>query len=56
MQPIIMEWLEIKQVVTLVLLVVSEALGISPVKVNGLVDALFKFYQVKNRSEINASS
>lgn len=51
-----MEWLEITQIVTLVMLVVSEGLGVSPVQVNGLVDALFKLYlQIKERNK-NASS
>ena len=53
-----MEWLEITQIVTLVMLIVSEVMGVSPSSVNGFADALLKLYlQVKKRnSEINASS
>jgi hypothetical protein len=51
-----MEWLEITQIVTLVMLVVSEVLGVSPVQINGLADALLKLYQQIRDRKINASA
>jgi hypothetical protein len=45
-----MEWLVVTQIVTLILLIMSEILGVAPTEVNGLIDSLLKLL-LKNRSE-----
>ena len=40
-----MEWLISTQIVTLALLLISEILGISPLELNGILDALYKVYK-----------
>ena len=48
-----MEWLVITQIVTGILLVISETLGVAPVEVNGLLHALLTLiHEHVNKSEL----
>ena len=54
-----MEWLLITQILTAILLVISESLGLAPVQVNGILHALLRLIseqvnkdETTNKSEL----
>jgi hypothetical protein len=47
-----MEWLAITQGVTLLFLITSEILGVSPTKFNGLIDLVLKMWVLKKKPDL----